>query len=229
MVGPTVGYGTLSVAAGRLSGSRKVSQWAMRQWSVSTCESLGIRRVVRGAELLADLPQGVIVANHLSLVDIIVLGSVLTCDYRWLAKDLVFRIPFLGWHLAQSGHVPVYRGKRKEKNRSLPQRLHDVIAEGASLLFFPEGTRSADGKLQRFRSGAFRAAVEEGLPILPVVLSGTNGILRKGSAIPHISPNTVCTVEVLPPVYAPAEGDEDERVARLMEQVHALYRERLGE
>lgn len=210
-------YGTLSCTLGPLT-NRKVSQWAMRRWCIGACNGLGIRRALVRGELLDPERQCVYVANHLSLLDILVIGSFLDADYRWLAKDAIFKVPFLGWHLRIAGHVPVYRGKRRHLNERLPERLHAVIEEGASLLFFPEGTRSNDGKLQPFKLGAFYAAVDEGLPVVPLVVRGTHELLEKGAIDLAIDQQRQCSITALPAVPAAlpeGPGEEARRRAAL--------------
>jgi 1-acyl-sn-glycerol-3-phosphate acyltransferase len=205
-------YGTVSCTLGPLT-DRRASRWAMRQWCIGASDGLGIQRTLIHGGRLDPQRQCVYVANHLSQLDILVLGSYLESDYRWLAKDAVFKVPFLGWHLKIAGHVPVYRGERRAQNRSLPERLHTVVKEGASLLFFPEGTRSPDGRLQPFRLGAFYAAVDEGLPVVPLVLRGTDRLLKKGARDLAIHPDRECSVTVLPGLdpITPATPDHDAR------------------
>lgn len=185
----------------------------MRRWCIGASDGLGIRKTLIGREELETHHQCVYIANHLSLLDILVLGSFLETDYRWLAKDAVFKVPFLGWHLRIAGHVPVYRGDKRHLNAQLPERLHAVVQEGASLLFFPEGTRSKDGRLQPFKLGAFHAAVDEGLPIVPLVIRGTDALMHKGAKDLSVDRERECSVTVLPSIdpIVPEDGSEDAR------------------
>ena len=161
VAGRAVVYGTISVTVGTVTRRHSVGQWCMRSWCEGSLRGLGIRHRIENRELLEQEPQCIYVSNHLSQLDILVLGSYIERDYRWLAKSSLFKIPFLGWHLSQSGHVRVYRGEYRLKNEQLARRIHRVVEQGASLLFFPEGTRSKDGRLQRFHIGAFRTAVRK--------------------------------------------------------------------
>jgi 1-acyl-sn-glycerol-3-phosphate acyltransferase len=208
-------YGTISCSLGGLPGGHPISQWCMRKWSAGCADALNIQRALRGAENLDLAPQAVLVANHLSSLDILVLGSYLKRDYRWLAKAPLFKVPFSGWHLKFAGHVPVYRGEQRGKNQDIAARIHAVVEEGASLLFFPEGTRSEDGQLKPFKIGAFMTAVQEGLPVLPLVVRGTHELMKKNAIDLEIRTDRACSVTVLPPVALPVGGDEKTRAEAL--------------
>jgi 1-acyl-sn-glycerol-3-phosphate acyltransferase len=229
----TAGYGSVALAvdlfADRVYAARRASQWCMYKWAGSCADGLGIRRTLVAPERLTQAPQCVIVSNHLSLLDILVLGGFLDRDYRWVAKESVFRVPVLGRHLQMAGHIPVYR-KEPQLNRALPQRIHEAVGQGASILFFPEGTRSADGRLKPFKVGAFRTAVDEALPILPVVIRGTERLLRKGTLDLAIETSREVEVEVLPLVAPPPpdHGETKVRAELLKDEVHGQFSRLLG-
>jgi len=206
-------WGPFSVAFGRFTGG-KASYWAMHRWCVGCSDGLGIRRSLINGERLDPERQCVYIANHLSLLDILVLGSYLEGDYRWLSKDAIFKVPFMGWHMKSAGHVPVYRGKKRHLNRDLPQRLRNVVAEGASLFFFPEGTRSPNGKLQPFKLGAFHAANDNDVPVVPLVIRGTEGLLKKGARDLAIDHNRQCSITVLPEIVPVRALDDSEEARR---------------
>jgi 1-acyl-sn-glycerol-3-phosphate acyltransferase len=119
----------------------------------------------------------VFVANHQSIYDIPVVFAALPTQLRILAKASLGRIPFLGWHLHRSGHVLV---DRQNPGPSVMRRMEELVREGASLIVFPEGTRSDDGTLGRFKAGAFIIAIDHHLPVVPVTVIGTSVIMRKG-------------------------------------------------
>ena len=209
-------YGPPSIVAAGLFHNKTVGQTMMRRWCQASVEGLGIRRTLIDGERLEGISQAVFIANHLSWLDILVIGSFLPHDYRWLAKSDVFKVPILGWHLRASGHIPVYRGKERHRNADITERMQRVIREdGASLLFFPEGTRSKDGQLQPFRIGAFSAAVEAELPIVPLAVQGTLELLEKGSY--HYQPhrNHPVSLKVLPPIAPPPGADPRVRAEAL--------------
>lgn len=224
-------YGTLSISVGRALPGREFSRWCMKNWCIGAAGGLKMRRELFNGHLLEPSRQVVFVSNHLSLLDILLLGSYLgDIDYRWLSKDAIFRVPFLGWHLKSAGHIPVFRGEKKKLNRSLPDRIHDVIEEGASLLFFPEGTRSADGELKPFKMGAFRTAIDEDIPVQPLVIRGTGRLMEKGAIDITLDPEREASVTVLPPI-APSRAIEDpaERAEALRDTAFDAFQEELGD
>lgn len=209
---------------GPFDRKHRVVPYIMHRWARSMADVLGIHRELRGAENLAAVGQCVMVANHQSLLDILVIGSFVKRDFRWLAKADLYWTPVVGWHLGMAGHLKVYRGRQKHRNKDLPQRIHAVVEQGASLLWFPEGTRSPDGRLQPFRMGAFTAAVEENLPVLPLVLRGTGQLMRKGSIDLAVDAQRTCSVTVLPAIAPPRDGAPAARAERLRDQVFEAMR-----
>ena len=120
----------------------------------------------------------VYVSNHQSMADVPALFRTLRTPLRVLAKKELFDRPVTGWYLRSMGMIPVDRARRKQAK----QRLLQVSAtdlEGSSILAFPEGTRSRDGGISRFKKGAFILAMQEGLPIVPVAVEGTRHVVRR--------------------------------------------------
>lgn len=164
------------------------------------------RTLIHGARL-DSAPQCVFIANHLSALDIILLGAFIRRDFRWLAKGSLFKVPFVGGHLSAAGHIPVNRrGSKAARARVITQKISEAVEAGADILFFPEGTRSPSGALQPFRLGAFQAAVREGLPVVPLVIRGTHEALKRGDLRVHAARR--CSVTVLPSL-APDASIED--------------------
>lgn len=151
---------------------------------------------IRGRERLPWRGPAVIVVNHLSVVDILVLHGLFR-PFKWVSKASNFRIPFLGWNMVLNGYVPITRGAADSARRMMA-RCRELLREGSPVLFFPEGTRSEDGALQPFKDGAFRIAREAGVPVIPVALSGTHETLPKHGFVLRNRMNAV--VEVLEPL-----------------------------
>lgn len=226
--GRTVVYGTISISVGGITRRHDVGQWCMRSWCEGSLRGLGICHRLCDGELLEREPQCVYVSNHLSQLDILLIGSHLRRDYRWLAKSSLFKIPFLGWHLSVSGHVPVYRGEHRNKNEALAKRIHAVVEQGASLLFFPEGTRSPDGNLQSFHIGAFRTAVREALPVVPLVIRGTHELFIRGSRDLAVDASKECSLTVLPAIYPSTQDNEKVSAKKLLEATRAAFVDELA-
>jgi 1-acyl-sn-glycerol-3-phosphate acyltransferase len=119
----------------------------------------------------------VVVSNHESFVDILLISH-LPWEMKWLSKVELLRIPVLGWNMVLAGDVPVERGTRKSALKAM-RRCKEVLARRVSVMMFPEGTRSETDDLLPFKEGAFRLAVDSGVPILPLVVQGTRTALPK--------------------------------------------------
>jgi len=135
------------------------------------------------------------VSNHRSMADIWMM-SLLPWEMKFLSKDAVFRIPVLGWEMKLAGDVELTRGDKDSARRAMLD-MRQLLLDRASVVVFPEGTRSNDGSLGKFREGAFRLAIDLGVDIVPLAVSGTETALPKHSLVFQ---RTTATVEVLPPV-----------------------------
>ncbi len=215
----TAAYGLASCVAGPLTGGR-ASLAMMRRWCVDSTRGLGIDVDAKGAEKLDAVGPCILVSNHESVLDILVLGSVLDVDYKWVAKRGLFQVPFMGWHLALAGHIPVDR-QRKDNFELVDRRVGDVLGAGGYVLFFPEGTRSLDGKLRRFKTGAFTAAVRHSVPVVPIVLDGTGELMKKGDWDIDAAAARRISLRVMDPLRAPGVGDEKLRAEALRDRAFA--------
>jgi 1-acyl-sn-glycerol-3-phosphate acyltransferase len=222
----TVAYGTVSLTLGPLTRDRGASLWAMRRWCKSSARALSIEVQAEGLENVPRSGAFVYCANHQSIVDILVLGSVLSGDFKWAAKRSLMKIPFLGWHLALAGHVPVDRGAGSRAAAQVISRFEEVLRAGKPLLVFPEGTRSEDGLVRSFKNGGFYAAVRADVPVVPVALDGTYRLMKRG-AIDTGDGHTmrVVRVKVGAPIHPTAGGRENKRVADLRDRTHASVME----
>lgn len=224
-------YGGVAFTAGAATRHRPLLHWCMRRWCKGSADGLKISREIIGAENLDVVPQAIIVANHLSSLDVLVIGGFLHREFRWLAKSELFSVPISGWYLSLAGHIRVHRGESaRERNRLIKEQVARVVGEGASVLFFPEGTRSRDGRLKPFQLGAFLAAVRNELPVIPLVVRGTGELLEAGAKDLSVKPDRHCSVTVLPPVpvTAAGAGDDAERATRLRDHVWHLFAAELG-
>ncbi len=155
-----------------------------RGWARTLLGAAGVRVRILHAERLEPDESFVIVANHESFCDILVLLANLPMQVRFLAKRSVFRVPVLGWSIAAAGFVPVDRDDRSRSVETVEAALRRLEG-GRSLVIFPEETRSRTGDLLPFKRGAAHLALRTGLPILPIALAGTSRVLPSGSFAIH--------------------------------------------
>jgi 1-acyl-sn-glycerol-3-phosphate acyltransferase len=132
---------------------------------------------VEGREKIRGEETYVMVANHQSLLDILVLFR-LFVHFKWVSKIENFRIPCIGWNMSLNGYVKLRRGDRQSIGEMM-SNCSRVLDEGSSIMMFPEGTRSPDGRLRAFKHGAFTLAQGSGCPILPILVEGTADALPK--------------------------------------------------
>ena len=178
---------------------------------------------VEGREHIDRGGPYVIVVNHQSLFDLIVTGF-LHHPTKYLGKASVFSVPVFGWALKIAGEVPVQRGDRHSGSQAL-FALRRWLGRGVSVCLFPEGTRSADGKIAPFKLGAFNLAIQTRCPIAPVVLSGARNLLPKHSLV--FQREARIRLRVLQPV--PTLGLDSSDAQRLAEEIRAAMAEALQE
>jgi len=161
--------------------------------------------------------QGLVfMANHQSMVDILVLFACLPVQFRWLAKKELFHIPLFGPALARAGHIRIDRSNRKSAHKSLLAAAHKV-ASGVSVIIFPEGSRSSDDQLKPFKPGGFHLALRAERPIVPISIYGTHQVLPKGSI--YFKPGCVI-VRIAPPVSTTLFGKKGKN--RLIREIRDI-------
>ncbi len=157
----------------------RTGRWFRRLGSAMTRANPSWRVSISGVMPANPRHPYVVVGNHQSNADIPVISR-LPWDMKWVAKKELFAIPVLGWMMRISKDIPVDRRSRASRAEVLTQASQRLAAK-ASVMFFPEGTRSRDGRIGRFSEGAFRLAISTGTPILPIAIEGTLGALPKTS------------------------------------------------
>ena len=178
----------------------------------------GSRVKLTGREHLPAGRPVIFMANHQSYVDVPALFFV-PAQFKWMADMDLFRIPVFGRGLARAGYVGVRRGDGREAVRSL-QKAERLLKQGISVFVFPEGTRSHTGVLGRFQSGGFRLAADTGVPIVPVVVSGTRQLLPRGDWVFRWGARV--WIDLLPAMDPPANRRE---IRPRMAEVRARMRE----
>jgi len=156
-----------------------------RVWARTLLAIAGVRVNVEGLEKLTPGASYVFAANHLSYMDTPVILTHIAADFRFMAKDGLFKIPLLGTHLGQAGHIPVPRGDPRAAVKTMTLAADIIRSRKISVLIFPEGGRSDDGAMRAFKDGAAYIAIKAGVSVVPVAISGTREILAMHSSTFH--------------------------------------------
>jgi len=171
---------------------------------------------VEGREKIDREKAYVMVANHMSLLDILVFFRLFT-HFKWVSKIENFRVPCIGWNMTLNEYIPLKRGDRASIVQMI-RSCRETLAAGNSIMMFPEGTRSPDGRLRKFKTGAFELAKDTGNPILPIVVTGTADALpKRGFVLRGRHPIRIKVLDGIP-----YEAFADESVEDLTDRVHAL-------
>ena len=176
---------------------------------------------VRGRRHIDKKQSYVIISNHLSHYDIFVLYGWLGVDFKWVMKKELRNVPGVGIACHRLGHIFIDRSNHAAAIATLEQAKSKIV-DGTSVIFFPEGTRSRDGKLKAFKKGAFRMAVDLGLPILPLTVTGTRNVLPAGTS--DLMPGSAQLI-IHPPVTV--DGCDPVDCDRLRNEVRDVIASRL--
>jgi 1-acyl-sn-glycerol-3-phosphate acyltransferase len=209
----TIVLGTASVASALVDREGRFAHRCARLWSWLILTTTGVEVAASGLERIDPRTSYLFAANHQSIYDIPIVFWTLPWQVRILAKASLGRFPFLGWHLARTGHVLV---DRRNPGAVLFRRVRTLMQAGVSLIVFPEGTRSVDGRVARFKGGIFLMAIEAGLPVVPVAIDGSRHVMRKGRLM--TCPGRV-TLRVLDPI--PTAGLSRDAARELADRVRA--------
>ena len=181
VVAPVLGlatafFATLALVLSLFTSSREASRLAGVPWARVMAWVTPMRVEVEGRENIDPHQSYVLVSNHQSQYDIFMLYGWLGVDFKWVMKQELRKVPGVGVACERLGHIFIDRSNHAAAIATL-EAARTKIVDGTSVIFFPEGTRSTDGRLLRFKRGAFRMAVDLGLPILPLTVTGTRDVL----------------------------------------------------
>lgn len=217
----TVFMGTLSLLSSLFDRSGRIQQWFAVTWSKMILATIGVRVRLVGMDHIDTTRPHMYALNHLSAMDIPAVYATLPFRFRIMAKEELFRYPFLGWHLRRSGQVSIERENAMKSMRSL-NIAATTLKNGMPLVVFPEGGRSATGQVKPFLPGVFYVAIKAGVDVVPVALVGTYELLPMNTF--HIIPRPV---EMLVGEPIPSNGytvrDMDKLAAKVQAAVGDLY------
>jgi 1-acyl-sn-glycerol-3-phosphate acyltransferase len=217
----TAGFGCISLLAGLWDKSGRQQHAIAHLWArMLLLISLSPVKII-GREKLHEHETAVYASNHLSYMDTPVLFAKLPFQFRILAKQSLWKIPFIGWYLNRSGQVPV----DSKSPRSLIASLNRGVAtlkHGLPLVLFPEGGRAATGQLQTMMSGCAYMAIKAQVPLVPLTLIGTYELLPIHVYALHPRPIFIVVGDPIPTVGLNAR-DADSLTQRLYESISATY------
>ncbi|MHB1702746.1 MAG: lysophospholipid acyltransferase family protein [bacterium] len=205
------------------SFSEDTSQSIAKLWAKVILKACMIKVDVTGAENISPQKSYIITPNHQSYFDIFVLLASLDLNFKFIAKASLFKIPFLGWAMKRLGYIAIDRENLRRALKSV-KKSTELIKNKTSILIFPEGTRSLDGKLLSFKKGGLNMFLKQGNPtVLPVVIKGTVNILRKNSLTIH--PGQKVELHILKPIEASEKkknftsGKEDDIIKTIEDEI----------
>lgn len=158
----------------------KVQQFWSRCWFWM----FGLGHEIEGTENLVKGQSYVFVSNHVSFFDVWLIYGWLPAIFKWIMKQELRKVPFVGTGCAAAGHIFIDRRHPRAAKESL-DRAKSILKDGVSVVVFPEGTRSKDGQVQSFKRGAFQIAFELDLPVVPISISGLHDVMPKGTFFVH--------------------------------------------
>jgi 1-acyl-sn-glycerol-3-phosphate acyltransferase len=192
----TVFFSIMTIFVSFLSKTGELTHKVVSVWARFILFGSGVRVKVRGYYYIDPSESYIYMPNHQSDFDIPVLLAHLKVQFRWLAKAELFKIPFFGQAMRRAGYISINRKERRAAFESL-KKAAEMIRNGVSVLIFPEGTRSNDGKIAPFKKGGFLLAVDSGVPIMPIIIYGTREIMPKDRLV--IKPGNVI-LEIRKPI-----------------------------
>jgi 1-acyl-sn-glycerol-3-phosphate acyltransferase len=201
--------GTIATVAGIFDRSGRTSHLLARLWGRCLIASSGIKVEVSGIEnIIKDGPQ-IFVANHQGDFDIFSITAYFPVQLRWIAKKELFKIPFVGWSMRAARYVSIDREHKRSAIRSI-QSAARLIEKGFSIVVFPEGTRSMDGKLLPFKRGSLVLINKTDAPLVPVTISGSDKVLKANSL--RIHRDAGIRIKIDKPIYTNSMNKEDKEL-----------------
>lgn len=210
----TIVLGSLSLASSLFDRRDRFAHWCARAWSRLILLTTGVHVDVRSRVPLDARASYIFASNHQSIYDIPIIFASMPRQLRIVAKASLGRFPFLGWHLKWTGHLLV---DRERPGPAILKKMAHLVHDGASLIVFPEGTRSVDGQVATFKGGLFLLAIESGLPIVPVSVAHSRHVMSKGRLMTCPGHVTVTVHEPIPTRHL-SRGD----ARSLAEQVRSI-------
>ncbi len=220
-----VGLGGVPLFAfGLIHRSRAAMASVAALWARGTLAICGVRLTIEGADRVPAGQAGFYVGNHQSALDIPIVISALNGDVRFMAKNTLFRFPVFGWVLWMYGFVPIHRARARITLDSLTRMYERVRRDPISLVVFPEGTRSEDGRLLPFRRGTMKICRRVGLPVVPFTIDGSHRVTPRDRIRAYPGPVRLTFGKPIPAVDAARMSN-----AELHDRVRQAIADMLGQ
>ncbi len=175
----TLIFAIMAILSSLFDRSGVIPHLVARLWARLILWECGVKVSVEGLEKVKPGIPCIYAANHQSQFDILAVLGYLPVQFRWLAKKELFQIPIFGLAMRRAGYIPIDRSHPRKAIKSLEEAAQK-IRSGTSVLIFPEGTRSTDGRLLPFKLGGITLALKSKSPIIPLAISGSRGVLPRG-------------------------------------------------
>jgi 1-acyl-sn-glycerol-3-phosphate acyltransferase len=179
----TIIFSILAIIFGLMNPYSKATNWCIRSWARIILWTSGVKLVVEGLENIKKEQAYVYVINHISMFDIPSIVVAVPQTARFIAKKELFKIPLFSTGMRLAGILAIDRGNSDEAKKTLNKAINTIKNDHVSVLIFPEGTRSKTNRIESFKKGGFIIALDGKIPIIPVVISGSQYIVPKGSGL----------------------------------------------
>ncbi|MDD5593126.1 MAG: lysophospholipid acyltransferase family protein [Candidatus Margulisbacteria bacterium] len=196
----------------------RLFQAAAHYWSRFIAFFSGMKVETFGLQNIPPNKPLILVANHQGAADIPILLGYLPVYFRFAIKKELFKVPIFGWYLRQAGYFSIDREAVLSAYKTL-EKIVEILKSGESVMVFPEGTRSRDGSLGKFKRGSLMAALKSGAPVIPIAISGSYNIMPRGTYL--VNPSRV-RLSVGQPIYIKDEKEYDEKVEEVRETIARL-------
>ena len=219
----TIFYSFIAAFSRLIDRHNKIYHKLMRSWSKVVLSLLGVKVSATGIDFLKPGQPYLFLANHSSYLDIVAIGAVIPGGGLFVYKEELARVPIWGWSLRLSPFIMIKRSAPRESMKSIEAAAEEIRTGGESVIIFPEGTRSSDGKLGQFKRGGFLLAAKTAVPIVPLAIRGASELLPRGGVLTR--PGRI-EIEIAKPIEIDANiGRATERM--LQNQIENSLREML--
>lgn len=219
----TIVMASISLLLSLYDPTGKKQHWCARKWCQMIARTAGVRVRVHGAHQIEAGRSYVFLSTHQSYMDIPAMLGYLPAQLRIAAKKVLFRIPFMGWHLTRAGHIPIDRSSTQNAVSSM-QKAASYLKGDICAFVFPEGTRSRDGYLHGFKKGGFKLAIQANVPIIPITIIGSRQVLPPDEIVFRAGP-----IDMYVDAPISTSGLTDEDLETLMKTVYDIMARRFRE